>query len=309
MTARTLAALAALALAACASPTPAPKASTPARVAVDVARGGTGAPLPPPRIALVVDATSSMRAPAASGVSRLAAAQTRAVEILETAPPEARLSVDAFGPGDGEACREPISLAAAGAGDRQGAVDAVRELSPGGEASLADALVAVGRGLQGSGVADGARVVALTDLDDRCGGDLCAAVKALVDSGASLDLVVLGERPTPSCVLTAEPTAGGGRPGSPGAVSPAPGFRVLPAGGAPVSGVAGGDPVTVAAGGARIEVALDPPLALGPLPLAPGSLLRVRVLDFPAASPPQREWVLDVVEDGESPGSPPSSRP
>ena len=260
----------------------------------------------PERIALVVDATTSMATPAARGVTRLAAAKARALAILASAPPAARLSVDAIGPGDGEECRSSVLLAAAGG---EAAADAVQALAPGGEASLADALVEVTRELQSSGGAEGARVVLLTDLEERCGGDLCAAVQTLIDSGASLDVVVLGDRPTPDCVESAKPGPGPGPAGSPGAVSAAPSFRVLPASGGPVSGVAGEAPVAVAAGAARVEIALEPPLQLGPLPLAPGSLVRVRVLDFATASPPQREWEIEVVEDGGASGSEPSGRP
>jgi hypothetical protein len=44
-------------------------------------------------------------------------------------------------------------------------------------------------------------------------------------------------------------------------------------------------------------IALTPPLEVGPITLAPGGVVRVRVLDFPAASPPVREWSLEVVGD------------
>lgn len=291
---------------ACATPAPAPQELAPARLSVEVARGSAPATPTPPRIALLLDATASMASPAARGVTKLEAARVRAAEILAAAPAEARLSVDALGPGDGDACRSPVSLATGPGG---AASDTVRDLTAGGEASLADALAGVGRSLEASGGAAGARVVVLTDLEERCGGDLCASVKALVDGGASLDFVVLGDRPTPSCVASAEPGAGAGGAGSPGAISPAPTFRVLPAAGQPADGVAGGSPVSVAAGAARVEVALDPPLQVGPLPLAPGSLVRLRVLDFPRASPPQREWVIDVVEAGRAAGAETSSRP
>jgi Mg-chelatase subunit ChlD len=287
-------AVAALGLTACAAPKPA-RPPEPALVAVEILRGVVPAPESAGRVAIVIDASVSMRAPAAAGVSRLAAAQARASEVLETLPPGARVSVDAAGGAKGAACAAPLRVAPPST-DTGAAAEALRQLAPAGEGSLAEALQTVTRSLTAEGAADGARVLALGDLEDGCGVDLCAAVSALVASGASLDLVLLGERPTPSCVVAAEP----GPSVPPGLAEPASAvrFEVLPAAGAAVTGVSGASPVRAPAGPARIEVGLDPPLEIGPLTLAAGALVRVRVLDFPAASPPVREWSLEVLGAG-----------
>lgn len=269
--------------------------SEPALVAVQILRGDAPAAPSATRLALVIAATASMGAPAVPGVTKLAAAQTRAIEILRTAPASTRISIAAVGLADGPGCGAPGLVSVSGPADDTDALSAaVGALAPGDEGSLAVALQTLAGRLSAEGAADGARVVAFGDLEDTCGGDLCAAVETLVAAGASLDLVVLGEHPTPACVATAG--MGGNGPTAP-AIAPTR-FRVLPATGAAVVGISGGKPVSAPAGPARIEIGLDPLLEVGPITLAPGALVRVRVLDFPAARPPVREWSLEVLGTG-----------
>jgi hypothetical protein len=73
---------------------------------------------------------------------------------------------------------------------------------------------------------------------------------------------------------------------------------VLPEAGAAIEGRAGGPPVKAPPGLARIVVGLDPPLEVGPIRLGTGALVRVRVLDFPDADPPVRDWSIEVVTSG-----------
>jgi hypothetical protein len=284
----------ALALAACARPRPV-AGPEPARVSVEVARGALAPAAPTPRIMILLDATTSMRARASGNVTRFDAARAQAGEVLTTLPSDYRVSVEAIGGNDHTECGAPeLVIGPISGAEGASAASALQELSAEGEASLAEALRDLTLDLKAELAADGARVVVFTDLEDACGGDLCAAVSGLVNAGASLDLVVLGERPTPTCVtaLNAKGTV-------PPAQTPAPiRFRVVPAVGSPVVGVSGSTPVSVPAGSARVEVALTPPLEVGPLTLSPGGLVRVRVLDFPDASPPVREWSLEVVGDG-----------
>jgi len=281
-------------LAACAGPKPLPPPA-PALVAVEILRGAVQAPPSVERVAIVIDASASMRKQAVAGASRLAAAKARASEVLETLPPGARVSIDAVGGANEGACAAPVQMASPST-DIAAAAEALRQLAPAGEGSLAEALQTVTRSLTKEGAAEGARVLALSDLEDGCGVDLCAAVSAVVASGASLDLVLLGERPTPECVESAGP--GPGVLLGLAALPPPTRFEVLPAAGGSVAGVSGASPVRAPAGAARIEIALEPPLEIGSITLTAGALVRVRVLDFPAASPPVREWSLEVLAVG-----------
>lgn len=280
-------------LLACATPPPQPVPKPPARLSVEVLRGGPEPPTASPALALVVDATSSMRAPAAAGVSRVLAARTRALELVAVTPQETSLSIEILGPGQGGGCREPLTIAGSGRSDEAKATLAALEAD--GEASLAAALDGVAGRLERAGTGGATRVVVVTDLDDRCGGDLCAAARSLAAAGASLDLVVLGDRPTPECLDAIEPSSGApavARPAAPTTV------RVHPSGAAPIEALADGVAFDAPSGATRVEVALDPPLELGPFPIAPGSLVRVRVLDFPGLRPPVRESSVEVSEAG-----------
>ena len=280
----------AFSLLACAQ-APAAPAPEPARVTVEVLSGSSSPAAPSPgAVAVVIDASSSMRAPAAAGVSRLAAAQTRAREVIESLAPGTLVLVEVAGGAGSGACAAPARVTPLTA-DTAAASAAVAKLAPGADAALAAALQDAARSL--AATASGGRVIAFTDLADDCGGDLCAAASAVVAAGASLDLVVLGDRPTPSCVES----AGGAAPAGPVAERPAGPVRfdVTPASGSAVAGVAGAPPVAVPAGPVRIVVALTPPFELGPVTLGPGAVARVRVLDFPAASPPIREWSFELL--------------
>lgn len=276
----------------------APPARVPelARVAVEILGGGLPVAVATSRVVLVLDASASMTGPAAPRVSRLAAAQVRARELLRSLPPETRVSIEALGLAASDRCGPAESLARVSTPADVDA-DVLDEIAGGGDGSLAAALETIAATLSRERVADAARVVAFSDLEDLCGGDLCGAVKAVVDAGAALDLVVLGGRSTPECVDSVAGPIGA----PPGMSAPAPvRFRVYPAGGAPVDGSTGTGTVAVPAGAARIELALEPPLEVGPLTLAPGAMARVRVLDFPGARPPVREWSLEVVGSGGS---------
>jgi hypothetical protein len=62
---------------------------------------------------------------------------------------------------------------------------------------------------------------------------------------------------------------------------------------AAVIGTADGTAFSVPGGEVFVRIELTPAYAIGPIVLAPGATHRLRVLDFPAASPPAREWRLD----------------
>lgn len=281
----------------------------PAQVAVEVVRGGPGLPPPPPpRVAVLLDASASMDAPAATGVTRFEAARTRAAQLVESLPQQTVFSVEVVGAAG--TCDGSRGLAGAGPGTKpENAAERVRAVEVGAEGSVAQGLQSLRERLAAEGGVDGVRVVAFTDLEESCGGNLCQAVETLLADGASVDLVVLGERPTPECVATmALPY---GPPASRAEAPPQPEVvvRSTPVDGLRAIGFGQGDgrPITVAPGNATVEVALVPPLTIGPVTLPPGALVRIRVLDFPSATPPLRDWSLEVLGSGGSlAGAPPS---
>ena len=61
------------------------------------------------------------------------------------------------------------------------------------------ALAELGGVLSASDDLADSRVVVFSDLGSECGGDLCDAAEMLVDSGARLDFVVLGDAAPPAC--------------------------------------------------------------------------------------------------------------
>jgi hypothetical protein len=175
---------------------------------------------------------------------------------------------------------------------------------------LASTLDSVASALAAEKAAEHARVVVFTNLVSQCGGDLCAAGEKLLATGATLDLVVFGEGLVPDCLRSfsvwSGPPASVVRRTDPEPIS----FRLLAAPDGPVrepaEGVAGERPVQVDAGPGVVELALTPPLDV-PVVLSAGSLLRLRVIDFPGASPPMRDWVVETAapppefSDGASP--------
>jgi hypothetical protein len=291
---RPFAASALLGLAGCLAPPPPPNAW----LEVDVARGlsagsETAAPV---RVEVVLDATPSMAVAARGRSSDLDAARAGAAQLLRALPPDVPATLVAFGV-SGPACEAPPLVLGPESG--RPAVLALRaeEMSPAAEASLASTLDSVAIALAEGKVAERTRVVVFTDLASQCGGDPCAAGEKLLATGATLDLVVLGEAQVPACLRS--PVLPGGLPASVSRRTDADpvSFRLgaAPAGPAraPADGVAGERAMPVDPGPAMVELALTPPLDV-PVVLSPATLLRLRVIDFPGASPPLRNWLVET---------------
>ncbi len=256
----------------------------PALIAVEWL-GGFAGPLPvaAPPVELLLDVSTSQQAASQRGLAHSEAVRLAALRLVDGLPETASIGLSVLGARSGE-CRASLPLADSHAGrSRDELREWIRSLEPAGEGSLAVALEA----LAASGRAK--RVVAFSDLGAECGGDLCAAASALVDSGARLDLVVVGDAETPACLADFE------YPGdeAPPAVA-APVFRVeVPGEGAPVriaEGFADGTPVAVGGRVGLLVLDLDPPVRIGPIHFTPATLTRVQVLDFPHLDPPVREW-------------------
>jgi hypothetical protein len=279
-------------LVACAAPMP-------GRIAVEVYRGlgGNAAGAFLPAVHVIVDATRSMAAQSQAASTHLDAAQSKARELIAALPPGTRVALHVLGGGSAEApeCAALEPLTVLGPASDPALPHALEELQPSGEGSISLVLAALLGELQRQARARDARVVLFTDLDARCGGDWCAAARELIDAGAWLDLVVLGEEPAPQCLEGLRPSAR-----EPGALvraltRPAAGWELRAPGSEAqdarvASGRAGLRPSTAPSGAWVLRVVLDPPLEI-PLRIEPDRLTRVRVLDF-AGGPARFAWEI-----------------
>jgi hypothetical protein len=243
-------------------------------------------PADPQRAVVLIDASQSMRAPTPPGPSRVEVARTAASRFVLELPEDASVRVSDIGFGGACAPPRPLGHSAPGT-DRIVLAGSLAGREAGAEGSIAQGLVSLagslGRGHEAT------RVVAFTDLNDSCGGDLCAAATALESAGASLDLVVIGEAQVPDCVGAM--TRSRGTTDLPATLGERPiPFRVLLDGAVAVEGRVGDAPVEIPAAPVTLVVDLDPPLLLGPMRISPDTVTRLEILDFPHATPPVREW-------------------
>jgi hypothetical protein len=274
-----------------------------AQVAVELWSGYSEPPAPPPappgRVEVLLDLSRSMRAATDAGPTRYAAAREAAGRLVYDLPDATWLGVSALGLARGASCTEATRLArGAPPAARPELTSNLRHLAPASEASLGVAILGIAEELGAE--AEGARVVAFTDLGGECGGDLCAAAAELVAAGARLELVVFGGAPAPACLERLGPREGPSLP-APRETAPPPPFRVEPHSSLLAAservlarGLADGRPMPVPPGPALLILEMDPPSVIGPLELVEGATTRVRVLDFPALQGHVREWRWDV---------------
>jgi hypothetical protein len=259
--------------------------------------------LPPP-IHLLLDVTSSMQSVSSQGVTHLQAARHAAGRFLRSLPPDANVELHVLGTASGSDCTAAVPVEAPpDASPGVGLARIAGAVPSRSEGSLASALEAIAARIadEGQGRA-GVRILAISDLDGSCAeGDLCDAAAALFSVGADLDLVVIGGAPVPACL---EQIGGDEEPPLFAAASIPPvraTFRVTSDekredGRPPAVGVVGEAAVEVAPGRIRISVDLDPLVEVGPVGLAPGGSLWIRILEVPASEP--RRW--EVFVDGPS---------
>jgi hypothetical protein len=280
-------------------------ASESALLTVDVYRGLESslppiAPPAPERVEVVVDLSRSMERPAPGGRSHADLARSRAAALLRSLDAGAESAVTVFGHAAGAGCTEAERLAAPVRGDRAASAARLRELTPRSEASLARALDSVRRHVESG---RRTRVVVLTDLGDvpdaapgppgrhACGGDLCAAARRLVASGAWLEIAPTGEADPPACLAELLPSPArpsGASGGEPPTFSVATGAdRVV------AEGRAGAGAVEVPPGLVTLRVDLDPPEQIGPFRLGPGESARVSVLETLEGGAPSRIWRIE----------------
>jgi hypothetical protein len=148
----------------------------------------------------------------------------------------------------------------------------------------------------------GSRIVVFTDLGNECGGDVCAAATRLIEGGARLDVVAIGDARVPACLREPSGLAETLPPSE--EADRTVHFRIEVEDPEPmVAGCsdAGGLPVAVPPGPGTVVVELDPPLRVG-AHFASGRRHVLQVLDFPSLDPPRRHWRWLPV-DGSTPGA------
>lgn len=312
-----LALAAALFAAGCANPPAQEVESGAGQVAVDV-YGGLGGPAPAAgggskRLEVVLDVSSSMLERSRDGSPHVDAARAGANDLVYSVRDGMEIAVRALGnvpaniaaePGPNEGPSRNHCVPSQRIVDpvvterREPIAERISDVSVASESSLASALDSVRRDLILESASSRTRVVVFSDLDDSCGGDLCKAASALVDSGAWLEIVPIGRSNPPECLAALRPTSATPFVDSRFRVKP-PTFRVEGARGpspkAPVlaTGETGGVPVTVPAGLVTVHVGLDPPEEVGPFMVRPGELARIRVLDAFDAALPTRVWRVE----------------
>jgi hypothetical protein len=268
----------------------------------------------PRRTDILVDLTESTAQPGGDGRSRSSEAQARASKLLLSLPQGTEITLRAQGHQTDTSCALPERLAGPSIPTlRMGFVRQLEELEPHSEGSLAAALAQIRLELQREEALRRTRVVVFTDLESRCGGDVCEEARALVEAGARLKVVALGEAPLPPCVAELQASRAPSHPRSTRFVPPPPGFFIhaTRAGAeefepAPVArGRSGEGPVEVPAGLLTMVVDLDPPETIGPFRVEPGSSARVRLLDYPQARPPTRIWRVEREGEAVSRAFPP----
>lgn len=276
-----------------------PPAAGPAEVSIEILGGfALRPPVPTPepeRVELLIDVTTSLRAGPA-GAEHFRAARKAAARFLSRLPADTALGVHALGLIPGESCASATRLG----GGRRGLSRAefgrrVEMLQPAGEGSLAVALAELRGALSASDELARSRIVVFSDLGSECGGDLCDAAEMLLDSGAQLDFVVLGDAAAPACFDSLTPPEAA--PADPLVQDP-PVFRIIAYDPGPerepfllAEGRADGTRRRVPGGPVTVLVGFDPPSLIGPLVLSPGTWTHIRVVEFPALDPPVREWI------------------
>ena len=252
-------------------------------------------PAEPERVELLIDVTTSLRAGPA-GAEHFRAARSAAARFLTQLPADTALGVGVLGLTPGRDCASATRLGGARRElSRAQFGRRVETLHPAGEGSLAVALAELRGALSASEDLARSHVVVFSDLGSECGGDLCDAAEMLLDSGAQLDFVVLGDAEPPACFdsLTPEEPE---RDDS--LVQDPPVFRIVAYDPGPerepfllAEGRADGTRRRVPAGPVTVLVGFDPPSLIGPLVLSPGTWTHIRVVEFPALDPPVREWI------------------
>ena len=147
-------------------------------------------------IALVLDASGSMRANLPDGASRMDAAKAAVEQLVGTLPESSRLSFWAYGhqsPREKKDCKDIALLAPfdSVANNDAAIVEQTRGLQPQGYTPITDSLRQAAEGLAPEEAASHV-VVLVSDGKETCQADPCAAAKALAEADAKLVVHTVG---------------------------------------------------------------------------------------------------------------------
>ncbi len=145
---------------------------------------------------IVLDASATMRQPLADRKERMKMVSDLVITMLSLIPPEAdiKFGVRVFGSSypmtSPATCHDTVLLHPIAPLQENQSIELLQSLTPGGGAPLALAIEMAGHDLEES---DGPQLlIAITDGDDSCGGDLEGAVEALKEQFPELRLHFIG---------------------------------------------------------------------------------------------------------------------
>jgi hypothetical protein len=147
-------------------------------------------------VALVLDASGSMKALLPDGASRMDAAKAAVAQLVPTLPAGTRLSLRAYGhqsPTQKKDCKDTALLAPFGAvaDNKATVIEHARSLKPQGYTPITYALTLAAQDLLPEETASHA-VVLVSDGKETCEADPCAAAKALAEADAKLIVHTVG---------------------------------------------------------------------------------------------------------------------
>lgn len=147
-------------------------------------------------IALVLDASGSMKAALPDGKTRMEGAKTAVADFVATLHPDTRLSLRAYGhqsPTAKKDCKDTSLLTGfdAVAANKTAIVEQARGLQPQGYTPITYALTLAAKDL-GAEEATARTVVLVSDGKETCAADPCAAAKALAEADARLVVHTVG---------------------------------------------------------------------------------------------------------------------
>lgn len=147
-------------------------------------------------VALVLDASGSMKAALSDGATRMDAAKDAVARLVATLPPQTRLALRTYGdrsPTAKKDCKDTSLLNPFDAVSSNGAdiVGKARAIRPQGYTPITYAITLAAQDLSAEEAASRA-VVLVSDGKETCKGDPCAAAKALADADAKLVVHTVG---------------------------------------------------------------------------------------------------------------------
>lgn len=147
-------------------------------------------------VALILDASGSMKVPLRDGTSRIAAAKAAVEQLVGSLPASSRLSFWAYGhqsPTEQRNCKDIAQLVPFGAlsDNKAGIIAQTRALKAQGYTPITESLRRAAENLATEEAASHV-VVLVSDGRETCQADPCAAAKALADANAKLVVHTVG---------------------------------------------------------------------------------------------------------------------